>query len=163
MVVAFHDATLTTRRALPLTWTGLSPVGPRQLPWRTGDAEGSNLLSLLPAKIRTKRNASHDDRSKSPASRTSDTGSRVRERKRRSRARRPIDERNTCMNASTRKIESFRLAALPEAAPFASAVRSEERRVGKECRSRWSPYHYITKKMREIKSHIYLINCSFWF
>ena len=24
---------------------------------------------------------------------------------------------------------------------FADAVRSEERRVGKECRSRWSPYH----------------------
>src|SRR2546429_8659509 len=24
---------------------------------------------------------------------------------------------------------------------FRSAVRSEERRVGKECRSRWSPYH----------------------
>src|SRR3712207_8713559 len=24
---------------------------------------------------------------------------------------------------------------------FASQVRSEERRVGKECRSRWSPYH----------------------
>src|SRR4029077_21295157 len=23
--------------------------------------------------------------------------------------------------------------------------RSEERRVGKECRSRWSPYHYTTK------------------
>ena len=23
----------------------------------------------------------------------------------------------------------------------ATAVRSEERRVGKECRSRWSPYH----------------------
>ena len=23
----------------------------------------------------------------------------------------------------------------------ADAVRSEERRVGKECRSRWSPYH----------------------
>ena len=23
----------------------------------------------------------------------------------------------------------------------AAAVRSEERRVGKECRSRWSPYH----------------------
>ena len=22
-----------------------------------------------------------------------------------------------------------------------AAVRSEERRVGKECRSRWSPYH----------------------
>ena len=24
---------------------------------------------------------------------------------------------------------------------LAVAVRSEERRVGKECRSRWSPYH----------------------
>src|SRR6478672_7767548 len=26
--------------------------------------------------------------------------------------------------------------------------RSEERRVGKECRSRWSPYHYKKKKQR---------------
>ena len=25
--------------------------------------------------------------------------------------------------------------------PQANATRSEERRVGKECRSRWSPYH----------------------
>src|SRR5206468_5878366 len=25
--------------------------------------------------------------------------------------------------------------------PMAAAMRSEERRVGKECRSRWSPYH----------------------
>src|SRR2546425_2294403 len=25
--------------------------------------------------------------------------------------------------------------------PVVSAIRSEERRVGKECRSRWSPYH----------------------
>src|SRR5256885_13339072 len=25
-------------------------------------------------------------------------------------------------------------------------TRSEERRVGKECRSRWSPYHYKKKK-----------------
>ena len=24
---------------------------------------------------------------------------------------------------------------------FEAALRSEERRVGKECRSRWSPYH----------------------
>ena len=35
---------------------------------------------------------------------------------------------------------------IPEARPLASNVlreagRSEERRVGKECRSRWSPYH----------------------
>src|SRR5258706_5436923 len=27
------------------------------------------------------------------------------------------------------------------AAPEESLIRSEERRVGKECRSRWSPYH----------------------
>src|SRR5438445_13025796 len=27
-----------------------------------------------------------------------------------------------------------------------SSVRSEERRVGKECRSRWSPYHYKKKR-----------------
>src|SRR5256885_8154352 len=32
--------------------------------------------------------------------------------------------------------------ALEEAGPIARALnRSEERRVGKECRSRWSPYH----------------------
>src|SRR5256884_5379247 len=30
---------------------------------------------------------------------------------------------------------------LPQRQPFESAMRSEERRVGKECRSRWSPYH----------------------
>src|SRR3989441_12693578 len=28
-------------------------------------------------------------------------------------------------------------------------TRSEERRVGKECRSRWSPYHYKKKRRRE--------------
>ena len=28
-----------------------------------------------------------------------------------------------------------------QAAQFANCLRSEERRVGKECRSRWSPYH----------------------
>src|SRR3712207_9453584 len=30
------------------------------------------------------------------------------------------------------------------AAGPAARARSEERRVGKECRSRWSPYHYTT-------------------
>jgi len=30
---------------------------------------------------------------------------------------------------------------LEERAPGDPAIRSEERRVGKECRSRWSPYH----------------------
>jgi hypothetical protein len=37
VVVAFHAATLATGRALPLTRTGLSPVGTRQLSWRTED------------------------------------------------------------------------------------------------------------------------------
>ena len=31
--------------------------------------------------------------------------------------------------------------ALRQATPAAEKPRSEERRVGKECRSRWSPYH----------------------
>src|SRR5258708_25068583 len=29
----------------------------------------------------------------------------------------------------------------PKTQPFDDRARSEERRVGKECRSRWSPYH----------------------
>src|SRR5215216_718028 len=31
-------------------------------------------------------------------------------------------------------------------AAFLGTIRSEERRVGKECRSRWSPYHYKKKE-----------------
>src|SRR3712207_8459906 len=34
-----------------------------------------------------------------------------------------------------------REALVPSAALFVLMIRSEERRVGKECRSRWSPYH----------------------
>ena len=34
------------------------------------------------------------------------------------------------------------------AAGIDSSGRSEERRVGKECRSRWSPYHYKKKAKR---------------
>ena len=33
------------------------------------------------------------------------------------------------------------IAAVISSSPDAYALRSEERRVGKECRSRWSPYH----------------------
>ena len=36
---------------------------------------------------------------------------------------------------------SFVLAAAMTGCINDSDVRSEERRVGKECRSRWSPYH----------------------
>ena len=34
-----------------------------------------------------------------------------------------------------------KLKELVEIAPISLTTRSEERRVGKECRSRWSPYH----------------------
>ena len=40
-------------------------------------------------------------------------------------------------------IESFQWLGLPfdEGVGYGGLTRSEERRVGKECRSRWSPYH----------------------
>ena len=51
----------------------------------------------------------------------------------------------------TRMMELFNVRLSNEDAPLTQAqlveavktadVRSEERRVGKECRSRWSPYH----------------------
>src|SRR6266852_9746849 len=37
--------------------------------------------------------------------------------------------------------ERFFLPPKQELAELSAALRSEERRVGKECRSRWSPYH----------------------
>ena len=37
--------------------------------------------------------------------------------------------------------ENFTLDAYLSIFQFDSYIRSEERRVGKECRSRWSPYH----------------------
>src|SRR5690554_8013634 len=39
------------------------------------------------------------------------------------------------------------LKIIKQMAPNMETIRSEERRVGKECRSRWSPYHY-KKKMK---------------
>src|SRR5256885_3581732 len=42
------------------------------------------------------------------------------------------------LDADDRKHERF---SQSEVVRSASALRSEERRVGKECRSRWSPYH----------------------
>src|SRR3712207_6939304 len=43
--------------------------------------------------------------------------------------------------------------ASPPRTRSARHARSEERRVGKECRSRWSPYHYKKKNPR-----LYLID-----
>src|SRR5450755_3624443 len=37
----------------------------------------------------------------------------------------------------------------PQLAAQVDALRSEERRVGKECRSRWSPYHQKKKEPQE--------------
>src|SRR5256885_13047970 len=42
---------------------------------------------------------------------------------------------------SMKKRDRFTMRSLPGAPPAFRAARSEERRVGKECRSRWSPYH----------------------
>src|SRR2546430_16976639 len=43
--------------------------------------------------------------------------------------------------AVARALAQMHLTAAQEAVSFTVIFRSEERRVGKECRSRWSPYH----------------------
>ena len=43
------------------------------------------------------------------------------------------------MISSTHKIQ--KLAKVAHGFGHYAGIRSEERRVGKECRSRWSPYH----------------------
>ena len=43
------------------------------------------------------------------------------------------------LNAAMQNINKY-YEMLPNTAKYGE-VRSEERRVGKECRSRWSPYH----------------------
>src|SRR5256885_6123795 len=51
----------------------------------------------------------------------------------------------TCHHAYSPPPQTLRMhGSTPESgcqAPHHAAQRSEERRVGKECRSRWSPYH----------------------
>src|SRR3712207_8513098 len=54
---------------------------------------------------------------------------------------RPPSARSRC--ASLTRWRSAALATRPPA-------RSEERRVGKECRSRWSPYHSKKEKLKSI-------------
>ena len=43
-------------------------------------------------------------------------------------------------SAVTLGLDSYIIATTPRGTLFVP-IRSEERRVGKECRSRWSPYH----------------------
>src|SRR5256885_17221911 len=45
------------------------------------------------------------------------------------------------VDTETGAVEIQRHIAVDDAGTIISPVRSEERRVGKECRSRWSPYH----------------------
>src|SRR5687768_18469812 len=42
---------------------------------------------------------------------------------------------------------------LPPAPSHRPSMRSEERRVGKECRSRWSPYHQKKKTFTNPRAH----------
>src|SRR5438132_11714510 len=51
----------------------------------------------------------------------------------------PISHRQAPRSRTPPDVQSRRLL---------SGARSEERRVGKECRSRWSPYPYKTKRER---------------
>src|SRR3989475_12129478 len=51
-------------------------------------------------------------------------------------------ERNArALERSLYRNEAGQVFTLAELAALSPANRSEERRVGKECRSRWSPYH----------------------
>src|SRR2546429_6224001 len=51
-------------------------------------------------------------------------------------ARVRVEDRDT-----VRMLENTAVGDNPRQAAYALQMRSEERRVGKECRSRWSPYH----------------------
>ena len=57
-----------------------------------------------------------------------------------------FNQTNLKFREMKKSIFMFALATLMSASVFAQdndakRLRSEERRVGKECRSRWSPYH----------------------
>ena len=53
-----------------------------------------------------------------------------------------FSEEATCFTAfTTALIKPFDEKVAPDIMSTSLTTRSEERRVGKECRSRWSPYH----------------------
>ena len=45
------------------------------------------------------------------------------------------------VSSADKKVEKTLISELKKSRSNYSILRSEERRVGKECRSRWSPYH----------------------
>ena len=61
------------------------------------------------------------------------------------RLKEPLDENLARLNEEMHRIYPQKSLVLrsveQEMRSYAESVRSEERRVGKECRSRWSPYH----------------------
>src|SRR6266571_7006552 len=46
-----------------------------------------------------------------------------------------------CVARSVNGVDEWQIDREPTLVPQPDKFRSEERRVGKECRSRWSPYH----------------------
>ena len=44
-------------------------------------------------------------------------------------------------DSSSSYVDKVKVASTDDIATIPDGSRSEERRVGKECRSRWSPYH----------------------
>ena len=51
------------------------------------------------------------------------------------------EKRQKSQDDYKKKIRKHRLKIVYRVMLVVAALRSEERRVGKECRSRWSPYH----------------------
>ena len=54
---------------------------------------------------------------------------------------RSVDEYYEALLVDLRRSSLLRESTLLSLARYPGSGRSEERRVGKECRSRWSPYH----------------------
>ena len=57
-----------------------------------------------------------------------------------------LDDENTYIDTKAvedyvRITEKYFFDLMPDQKCYGASSRSEERRVGKECRSRWSPYH----------------------
>src|SRR5256885_14638695 len=53
----------------------------------------------------------------------------------------PLEQEAICYLLAEKAREGKTVARLKWGDPYVFDTRSEERRVGKECRSRWSPYH----------------------
>ena len=49
--------------------------------------------------------------------------------------------RRTMMRYNAKKERTMKMSGVDWESYYSFMKRSEERRVGKECRSRWSPYH----------------------